>query len=55
MAAYFVIGAVVLKFRSQKSGSDLIVNKIFWFALPGLVKVRYVVYLNIKIAVGIGV
>ncbi len=41
IAAYFVIGGVVMKFRYQKNGSDLIINKVFWFALPGLIKVGY--------------
>ena len=28
--SYFVIGAILLRVRYQKSGSDLIINKEFW-------------------------
>ena len=37
--SYFVIGAIILRVRYQKSGSDLIINKEFWKDFPILVKV----------------
>lgn len=40
LVLYFIIGAVILKVRFQKTGSDMIPNKGFWFALPVLIKVR---------------
>ena len=36
---YFVVGAIVLRVKYQKSGSDLIINKSFWKDFPFLVKV----------------
>ena len=39
VAAYFVIGAVIMKVHYKKNGTDLVINKLFWFALPGLIKV----------------
>ena len=40
VVTYFVVGAIVMKVHYQKNGSDLIIHKLFWFALPGLIKVR---------------
>ena len=37
---YFIVGAVILRVRYQKSGTDLIIHKNFWMDLPFLVKVR---------------
>ena len=39
VASYFIIGAVVMKVKFQATGSDIIPNKMFWIALPGLIKV----------------
>lgn len=36
---YFIIGAVILKVKYQRAGSEIIPNKGFWFALPILIKV----------------
>ena len=36
---YFVIGAVILKVKYDKTGSDLIIHKAFWKDLPFLIKV----------------
>ena len=38
--SYFVIGAVILRVKYQKSGTDLIINKEFWKDFPMLVKVN---------------
>ena len=38
--SYFVIGAIILRVRYQKSGSDLIINKEFWKDFPKLIKVH---------------
>ncbi|KAL0482161.1 hypothetical protein AKO1_013330 [Acrasis kona] len=35
---YFIIGALLLKFKFQKTGSDIIPQKEFWMDLPVLVK-----------------
>ncbi len=37
LCAYFVIGALVQKYKFQQTGSMLIPNRAFWFALPGLI------------------
>lgn len=38
LVAYFIVGAVILRVRYQKSGTDLIIHKNFWKDLPFLVK-----------------
>lgn len=35
---YFVAGAIYLKVAKQATGTELIINKEFWFSLPGFVK-----------------
>jgi hypothetical protein len=40
IAAYFIVGGLIMKFRYEKAGTDLIIHKLFWFALPGLIKVQ---------------
>jgi hypothetical protein len=35
---YFIIGAVYQKKYQEASGSDLVIHKGFWFAIPGYVK-----------------
>ena len=42
--SYFVIGAIILRVKYQKSGSDLIINKEFWKDFPILIKVRSTQY-----------
>ena len=37
---YFIIGAVVLRVKYQRTGSDLIINKAFWKDFPFLLKVN---------------
>jgi len=39
LAGYFIVGALVMKFKFQATGTDIIPNKGFWFVLPFLVKV----------------
>ena len=36
---YFIVGAVFLRVKHQKSGTDLIIHKAFWKDLPFLIKV----------------
>ena len=36
---YFVVGILISKFHLKKSGTDIIPQKQFWFALPFLIKV----------------
>ena len=38
--AYFVAGAIILNKKYEKTGVDMIPQRVFWFALPGLVKVK---------------
>jgi hypothetical protein len=38
LAAYFIIGALYLKFVKHNSGAELIPNRGFWTSLPGDVK-----------------
>ena len=37
--SYFVIGALIMKYRYNASGTDIIPNKKFWMSLPFLIKV----------------
>lgn len=37
---YFIAGALILKFKYNKTGYDIIPQRQFWFSLPGLIKVR---------------
>jgi len=39
VVTYFVVGAVILRVKYQKSGTDLIIHKSFWKDFPFLVKV----------------
>ena len=39
---YFVVGAVFLRVKHQKTGTDLIIHKEFWKDFPFLIKVKYV-------------
>lgn len=39
LATYFVIGAVMMKYRFNANGVDIIPNKGFWMTLPFLIKV----------------
>ena len=39
---YFIVGAIILKFKFERSGTDIIPQKVFWFSLPGLIKVKKV-------------
>ena len=36
---YFVAGMIIMRVKFDKTGSDVIPNKQFWFAIPFLVKV----------------
>ena len=38
---YFVAGVIILNKKYEKTGADMIPQRVFWFALPGLVKVRF--------------
>jgi hypothetical protein len=40
LAAYFIFGAIYMKFVKKSSGKDLIPNIGFWSGLPGDVKVK---------------
>ena len=40
LMVYFVAGAVILKVRYGKTGTELIPNKTFWKELPFLIKVH---------------
>ena len=40
---YFIVGALIAKFKMNKTGLDLIPNKSFWKDLPFLLKVYYLV------------
>ena len=44
--SYFVIGAIILRVRYQKSGSELIINKEFWKEFPILVKVLFIIMIS---------
>ena len=37
--SYFVAGALIMKYRYNATGTDIIPNKKFWIMLPGLIKV----------------
>lgn len=37
--SYFVAGALIMKFHYKATGTDIVPNKKFWFALPLLLKV----------------
>ena len=37
---YFIVGAVFLRVKHQKSGTDLIIHKEFWKDFPFLIKVH---------------
>ena len=39
---YFAVGAVILKVKYDKTGSDLIIHKAFWMDFPFLIKVTFV-------------
>jgi len=39
VAAYFIAGAIIMHVKFHKSGLEMVPQKNFWFALPGLVKV----------------
>jgi len=39
VAAYFIVGAIVLRVKYEASGRDLIINKAFWLDVPYLIKV----------------
>ena len=43
---YFIIGAIVMKFKFQKTGADIVPQKEFWISFPGLLKVRYIIILH---------
>ena len=40
LVAYFIIGALLMKFQFQASGTDVVPNKTFWIQLPLLIKVK---------------
>lgn len=42
LVAYFIIGALLLKFHFHASGTDIIPNKSFWCQLPLLIKDGFV-------------
>ena len=39
IAIYIVAGVLIMKFRYNAAGTDIIPNKIFWMELPLLIKV----------------
>ncbi len=39
LISYFAIGIVIMKFKYEKTGLDVIPNGNFWFAILSLVKV----------------
>ena len=40
--SYFVAGALIMKLHYKATGTDIIPNKTFWFALPLLLKVSVI-------------
>ena len=40
IVVYFVAGMIIMRVKYEKTGTDIIPNKGFWFSLPSLVKVR---------------
>ena len=46
LVAYFIIGALLMKFQFHESGTDVIPNKTFWIQLPLLIKVMQVTITN---------
>lgn len=38
VATYFIVGAIILKFKFERTGTDIIPHKEFWFDLPFLIK-----------------
>lgn len=42
VVVYFVAGMIIMRVKFEKTGTDVIPNKEFWFALPFLVKVSIV-------------
>ena len=40
VAAYFIIGAIIMRTKYQATGTDMIPNKDFWFNIPFLIKVK---------------
>ena len=39
LAMYFIIGAILMKFKFQKTGADIVPQKDFWISFPLLLKV----------------
>ena len=39
VVVYFVAGMIIMRVKYQKTGTDIIPNREFWFTLPFLVKV----------------
>ena len=39
ITTYFIVGGIIMKIGYERNGTDIIPNKIFWFAIPGLIKV----------------
>ena len=37
LVTYFIAGAVIMRVRFDATGADLIPNRSFWAALPGLI------------------
>ena len=42
VVVYFVAGMIIMRVKYNKTGSDVIPNKDFWFTLPYLVKVQHI-------------
>lgn len=40
IVTYFVVGALIMKFHYQATGTDIIPNKNLWIQFPLVVKVR---------------
>jgi len=38
LSAYFVAGILYNKYKTEKTGTDVIPNKEFWSSLPGLIR-----------------
>ena len=39
LAVYFTVGALYLYKSKGATGSDLVINKEFWFSIPGYIRV----------------
>ena len=41
LIAYFVVGIMIMKFKMNAEGKEIIPQSAFWTAIPGLIKVKF--------------